>query len=744
MIKNIFLFCVFAYYHCILSQEININNTITNHAMPKLFTGAGIGEVLSGLNFELEEDTFTIKNTYWNTTFLEYCKKLGIAEYRFPAGTIGNYYHFYGKGSGLDSSEIVCNETYYGIPNPEKRNQIIKSYVFEKRLQKNYAYYFVDFLKNMKNHINDIGFYYHLNSHTHIYQGHLKSISNDLQTLFTKYFNNNHTLLNATYDSLMSVVDTNQIKTAINVLNNLKNDTAILTIKNKLLNDANFQYYFQENINSVRYFVAQDVGLKGIEIGNETEAEYMLFDDDFTHYQYQCGVVDTHAVNPFTKLLFSDFLEGIFKNWLLATLYADTIHQLFDVPIGMTVSGCRAGVGFSANHEPYLINPFGTPEKKAFFWSKFFALEPKIDALIPHYYTQKIIDCETYNQNTNNISFADIENIIIKYIEFNNKIALPYHFEQMNKTVLNKPLWITEWNFNMRSIVSNTFLHAYYLFKSIDNYIEMYEKNKYNIQSWLLHYLSAPYFAFALIKSNYTKNGQYLIDKILPYEAYYIWNQTLQNNSKKINAEIESVVRNKKDNPIFINEKLDEIYIHFTNISDTTDHFNLSNVVIKNIDSTYTISHVERYLLKAASSFSTNFTDCQAIKNNLSNLNYQIIADSSNNTNSVVLPPKSFGRITLKLIKQTTTTTAISESNPFFVKIFPNPTSKILHIKIADAQLNKKYEIHIINILGKVVANHKSKSKDIQINIQDLSKGTFVIKILDNCKNVVTQKFVVE
>ncbi|QQR97412.1 MAG: T9SS type A sorting domain-containing protein [Sphingobacteriales bacterium] len=743
--KNIILLLLILVFCNLHAEDINIDDTKTNNILPKLFTGAGMADVLSGLNFEVDPDNQeVITNTYFNAEYLATCKALKISDYRFPEGTGGNYFHFYGKGSGLDTTEIYCNETYYGIGGA-KISQYRNAYNFEQKLEKNYAHYFADFMQKMATDIPDVGFYYHLNSHTHIYKGHLKNASQAIQYLIQKYFNQNNALLNTKYDALLPTVDTNQIKIAIDALDKLKNDSIIKIIKDSLVRSAGFQYSFQENMNSIRFFKSKNLKIKGIEIGNETEAEYMLFDDDFSHFPYQCNASDTSLENPFSELLFRDYLEGLVKNWILITLYADSIHQNFNIPIGVTVGGVRANVGFNTNNEPYLLAPFGNLEKSAFFWSKFFSRESKIDALIPHIYTPRFIDCDKYTELLNTMSVNEINNSGIKFIDFYIETSLPYFLNAVSKTVGGKPLWITEWNFNFHSFVPNTFLHSYFLIKAIAKQVEFYENNnQYNVKTWLLHYLSSPYFAFALIKSGYDRNANYSIDKMLPYEAYYIWNKTLSDSCKKLNTTLTANTSQKTNNQIFINQQKDKVYIHFTNLSTNDDFYSLKNIQFISNQKKYVVDKVSTHQLVAKTYIASNYVECNALRNQIPNSSYKIVDTTKNFNDTLLMPAYSIGSFCLHLKEdQTTNITNTQKKNELSADVFPIPNKDYININIHSKIKDNIYQIEIADMNGNVVISTTSNENNNKIDVSKFPSGMYIINIVDKKMNHFTTKTVI-
>lgn len=726
----------------LLATDINLNHTVTENALPTFFTGASMADLSTTLNHEVDEHENIIAS-YINSDYLKLCKALKISDYRFPEGTGGNYYHFYGKGSGMDTSEIYCNSTYFGIQNKDKLNQFKNIIKFEKKLDKNYAYYFVDFMKEIKKEIPDAGFYYHLNSHTHIYKGQLKGISSSLQYLINQYFNNNHALLNKNFDLLLSQVDTNQIKVAVEAMNLLKQDSNINLIKNYLLEDSEFQYSLQENLNSIRYFKSENIKIKGIEIGNETEAEYMLFDDDFSYFPYTCSATDDTLPNPFSKLLFRDYIEGMLKNWILTTIYADSIHQIFNIPIGLTVSGCRANIGFKDN-EPYLLKPFGSPEKKAFIWSKFFASENKIDAFIPHIYTPRFIDCNAYNGMLDSVSSDQIYQNALKFIQFFNSTSLPYALNYLHKVVNGKPLWITEWNFNMHSFVPNTFLHAYFLHLSVSKHIEFYEKNQYNIDSWLLHYLSSSYFAYALIKTGYKSSGEFEALKLLTYDAFFVWNKMLSQHSKKLDVILNTEQHQATNLELFINEDKTKLFLHYNNVSFEDDYLDLNKLSFKFDGKTYKVNQVEQHILKANTLIASNFVDCPILKSQIPNSSYKVLSDSLKNIDSLKMPALSFGQFTFDIIEKELTPVKKKEKNVENIKIYPNPANSYLTIDFNNHNF-QTVSVEIFGIGGNLIY-HKNytPNKFINIDVSNYISGIYIVKISTKGQLISVDKFVKE
>jgi surface protein len=72
------------------------------------------------------------------------------------------------------------------------------------------------------------------------------------------------------------------------------------------------------------------------------------------------------------------------------------------------------------------------------------------------------------------------------------------------------------------------------------------------------------------------------------------------------------------------------------------------------------------------------------------------------------------------------------------LKLYPNPVLSILNVKVNSNLINQPYTI--IDSLGRVVLNGKLNDVDTVINLEQLSKGIYYLKVSDNIAN----KFVKE
>jgi hypothetical protein len=80
---------------------------------------------------------------------------------------------------------------------------------------------------------------------------------------------------------------------------------------------------------------------------------------------------------------------------------------------------------------------------------------------------------------------------------------------------------------------------------------------------------------------------------------------------------------------------------------------------------------------------------------------------------------------------------SINDNNLQNVIIYPNPTRSILNIENAENSM-----IEIYDLLGRVVLSENNISINKQLNVSNLSTGTYLIKISNNNK-VITDKFII-
>ena len=76
---------------------------------------------------------------------------------------------------------------------------------------------------------------------------------------------------------------------------------------------------------------------------------------------------------------------------------------------------------------------------------------------------------------------------------------------------------------------------------------------------------------------------------------------------------------------------------------------------------------------------------------------------------------------------------AVEEHSDYGIRVYPNPTSDVICIEgMADG--NK--DLYVYDMLGNVVVAKTSSNNDVVLNISDLSRGFYVIKIVDEMGTV--------
>jgi hypothetical protein len=97
-----------------------------------------------------------------------------------------------------------------------------------------------------------------------------------------------------------------------------------------------------------------------------------------------------------------------------------------------------------------------------------------------------------------------------------------------------------------------------------------------------------------------------------------------------------------------------------------------------------------------------------------------------------------------------TVTTVLSTTDPALnekqIFIYPNPSIDIVNIKIENIASFDKVSFSLVDMSGKLLlqkSNVTSSTQIFQLDIQALSKGTYLLKILKD-KNVTTKKIIID
>lgn len=72
------------------------------------------------------------------------------------------------------------------------------------------------------------------------------------------------------------------------------------------------------------------------------------------------------------------------------------------------------------------------------------------------------------------------------------------------------------------------------------------------------------------------------------------------------------------------------------------------------------------------------------------------------------------------------------------ITLFPNPTSDLLTVSVTESPI----KIEIFNLDGKLVLNQPTTSEQTRLNLEELKKGSYLLKILFKDKSIVTTRFI--
>lgn len=728
MIRNIILTII-----CFLSSNLfavnnlDVNNTVLNTAYPNKFTSIGsmaLNEQIAS-TYDITTNSYTTK---MRDTVFSLIKPLHLNVLRFPGGTIGNYYHFYGKGYGIDTSETNC------APGRLGSNYANQSLSFDNRVDKNVIDYFIEELDTLKNNGDNVGVAYRLNSHTHFYKGDLIRFSDSIQYLIYQYMNQDSSFLNSSGNTM----DSSNINTIATKLVQLQNDAVIKRIKNTLLNDAGFRYRFKENFDAIDYLKAHNVNILGIEIGNETDADYIIYDDDLAYLGYDCtNVSDTFPVQIY-QLPMKYYIEGLIKNWILISLYSDSIKTRYNIPTAVPAATGFNYLSLNNNYQPIFIQQYGLIARKADLWNKYYGSQPNIYALIPHVYSQGFMDCNTYaTADTFGFDRYTLNKIAERFFKTYIDSVVTFNLSRINFYGNNKPLWVTEWNFTDGSYATNTFLHAIYDYYFLRKTMEIHEYSANYVQIWMYHFLVGAYHGWPIIRTESWQN-HYLAEKQITYEPFYIWSNTMNQNVKRLKTPFWQINNTTID--AFINAAKNEIIIQYTNTDSARKYLLLNEIKFLNGNQELSINKISRHILDAESFTSTNHTSCSYINSQMEDNEYAIIDDTLSNFDTLYLPALSLGKFTLRL--QNKIISEVKNQQNQFSAIYPNPTQNNLYIHLNNFNLSEDYTYSIFNTLGMHVTEGKISNFNILLDITDFANGFYTVQIKNKSQQTNNHTFI--
>ena len=96
-------------------------------------------------------------------------------------------------------------------------------------------------------------------------------------------------------------------------------------------------------------------------------------------------------------------------------------------------------------------------------------------------------------------------------------------------------------------------------------------------------------------------------------------------------------------------------------------------------------------------------------------------------------PDSMYGTITV------TSTAGISENNLLSFEMYPNPVSDVLNIQLPTG--TEKAEVSIFDYTGRLVSSKTISSNDTGMDVQQISKGIYMIRVATNTK-IGVQRFI--
>ena len=96
-------------------------------------------------------------------------------------------------------------------------------------------------------------------------------------------------------------------------------------------------------------------------------------------------------------------------------------------------------------------------------------------------------------------------------------------------------------------------------------------------------------------------------------------------------------------------------------------------------------------------------------------------------------PDSMYGTITV------TSTAGISENNLLSFEMYPNPVSDVLNIQLPTG--TEKAEVSVFDYTGRLVSSKTISSNDSTLDVQNISKGIYIIRVATNSK-IGVQRFI--
>lgn len=722
MKKSIFFFCflfklVFGFAQANLPVYLGNGFTIRDNSS---LTGMNMAMIWPYISGDFQNGQY--QNCQLSEPIMSKIKEWNLRNFRFPGGTVANYYHFNGKfGYGSDSLEFVCSPNYYF--NYDMKNRF-KS---DKFFNCNFIYPFADAMVKLKNEGKTVELNYVVNLFTHINHKHLNKYNKTIDTLFNKY--------DSIYGNLktkkLKFMDSSEIQILEGIFNRMVLDTRFAEIKNKIVLDSAFKYYLDENLDAIRYLVSRNITIKRIELGNEFYAETLLFDDDLSEVGRDC--TDTVGESFDKGDYFGiNLIEGLYKYHILCDIYMSKIRDIGNVDFGIVSGPSNASIVFE-NSKWKIKDQFGSSSKLNYFWNNC-ANRISSKAVIDHAYAQTAFSCSDIQGNNIDLLYNNAKEI---YNFYTDSLYF-YDLRKVKSEFPNKDVWGTEWNIGKPEMVANTLLQVGFICDQLGNLTKANSLNEFNLRNAVYHLLASQSINnFSLIRTGYYAGTEYKDTLQLLHFAFDIWKEVLNNKYKYLNITKNNLF---KINPQLTKEVRTYSFYNATDRKFTFLYTNYGNTGVKFVpsDIDFILNSVNQSVVKKEIKYmngenlysSDRNCDDEKKQDGINDIQYYINDFQLVNTDSITIPRYSVGVVNVYL----SNSTGLDNQNKINAKIYPNPANDILFIDLDEPSNN--LDIRIIDVLGKLVyAEPFGDFRKTSIPTNSLN-GVYFLSIVDENGNI--------
>lgn len=717
MKKNLLLLILFVSFFVTFAQNpLNVNVggalIIPNKNDINGVNMANMWSYISGDNIDN-----IYKNCKISEPIMAQLKNLSINNYRFPGGTISNYYHYYGKnGYGGDSLEFVCKENYFYDNSMKTRLEN------DKAFDVNFIVPFADAMVKLKNEGQAIKVNYVLNLFTHISSKQLSIINPTILSLFNTH-GASFSYLKSKKLRNMDSLDLQNLKT---VFIAMTQDSKYNEMKTYFLSNNAFTYNLNENLDALKYLKSRNISVNKIELGNELYSEILLFDDDLSEVGYDC--FDT-ITEPFDKGDFKgiNLFEAFVKYYLMCDIYMTKIKEFSQPDFAV--------IGAPSNANVYLVNGkykiednFSIKSKINYVWNICLNQVPT-KAVIDHNYAQSFSDCSKINNTNIDLLFTTAAGIYNFYTDS----LYAYDLLKTKKEFPNKDIWVTEWNIGNPDLVGNTLLHLAFANNQIGNLVKQNTFKKIPITNAVYHLMSAQAsYNYALIRTGYYGGSTYKDTLQLMQFAFDLWKDVFNQNYKYLAIDKTEIFKANANSLNDLSTHLlfttnNTLSLFFSNTGEKPIKFIVSDLNINyNNVKLYVTKKEIKYLNGQKLYSSDRNCDTEKGQYNIQNLDYFVNDYKQINVDTILIPPFSVGKINLYL----STTTGINTENTIKAKIFPNPASRQIFIDLEEP--NDNLQIKMINIIGEEVFKQKFGNYRKASIAPNLESGIYLLILEDN------------